>query len=550
MPLTDDETSASGIVRSPGIRARIVDTPAKDTTKRRLLYLGALAFVSTAFLLRAWLLVPASDDGVIGNVILERPYYSEYHAVYLPFFKPFTTALMPLRFVPYPASFALIALLHGLLIAASAYVTYLIARRHMPAHAAIGGGVIALYALFTLDPLPPMRPEGLLLLTILTIAYLADTWRLERESKYLLGAGALTGALALPMHTNASIAYLFLGFFALWHVRRLRLRDWVGLTGGLVISSLVGLVIVLAPHPSDLSTLLAQHAGDQHRFTFIVGEARRFTFLLRPAPLLPFVVFFGTVGLVALLRERGRISNEWSGFMQRYSTLLILGFAAFVALAFLPSAEWGYYLAYYLPVLAVLASLAYERGCPSLPVGVGVGCLVVGAICAEAVALFLLRDEMEAWVLTGLVYGAVAAVFLCVSWVSRRREWLAAALILGVVVRLGLMAADHEAHADVVAALRDRAAEVGGMVLAPPEFAWAFAGYEFHDVESPPPGIGVVAGPRGDLTEAGSSHSCTLIDIEPIPLNNFVSNRFRGGEKLWELATIACEDPPPDRSSG
>ena len=520
-----------------------MDAPAKDTTKRWLLYVGVLAFVCAAFLLRAWLLVPTSDDGVIANTILDTPYYSEYHELYVPFYKPFITALMPLRFVPHPASCALAALVHGLLIAASAYLTYLIARRHVPAHVAVGAGVIALYALFTLDPLPPMRPEGLLLLTILGVAYLADTWRLTGEAKYLLAAGALTGGLALPMHTNASIAYLFLALFALWHMRSLRLRDWALLVGGLAISSMVGLAILLTPSPSDLPALFADYADDGNRFTFIVGEVRRLTFLLRPAPLLPVVLFFGAVGLVALLRERGRISSEWFGFMQHYSTLLMLGFAAFVALALLPSAEWGYYLVYYLPVLAVFGSLAYERGCPSLPVGVGVGCLAVGAICAEAVALFLLRDEMEAWVLTGLVYGAVAAVFLCVSWVSRRREWLAAALILGVVVRLGLMAADHEAHAEVVAALRDRAAETGGMVLGPPELVWAFANYEFHDVESPPAGIGAVAAPRGDLTEVSSSDSCTFSDVEPIPLNSFVSNRFRGGEKLWELATIVCEDP-------
>ena len=104
--------------------------------------------------------------------------------------------------------------------------------------------------------------------------------------------------------------------------------------------------------------------------------------------------------------------------MQRYSTLLMLGLAVFIALALLPSAEWGHYLVYYIPVLAVFASLAYERGRPSLRAGVGVACLVVGAICIEAAALLFLREEeMEAWALTGLVAGGVAAVLLCISWV-------------------------------------------------------------------------------------------------------------------------------------
>lgn len=394
------------------------------STNRRL-YIGLLTLVCAALVLRAWLLVPTQDDGLIGNTILSKPYYSDFHEVYLPFFKPLITALMPLGLVPHPVAFALAAMVSALLIAASACLTYLIARRYAPTHVAVGAAIIAFYALFTLDPVPPMRPEGLLLLTVLAIVYLADTWRLKRDSRYLLVAAALTGALALPMHTNASIAYLFLALFALWHVRELQLRDWLCLVGGLAISSTAGLAIILVPSHSNLLTLLGEHAGEGFRFTFIVGEFRRFTFLLRPAPLLPVVLFFGTVGLVVLLRERARIAPELSGFVRRYPTLLMLGFATFFALAFLPSAEWGHYLPYYVPALAVFASVAYEHHRPSLGVGIAVGGLVVAAISMEAAALFLLRERMEAWVLAGLVYGWGAAVMLCVAWVSSRKEWLA-----------------------------------------------------------------------------------------------------------------------------
>ena len=327
----------------------------------------------------------------------------------------------------------------------------------------------------------------------------------------------------------------------------LKLRDWALLIGVLAISSVVGLAILLTPAPSHLPRLFAEYAGESNRFTFIVGEVRRFTFLLRPAPLLPAVLFFGAVGLAVLARERGRIGAEWTGFVQRYATLLMLGFAAFSALAILPSAEWGNYLVYYVPVLAIFAYLAYENGRPSLRVGVGVGCLVVAAICVEAVALFLLREDIEAWVLAGLAYGVVAAVLLCVSWVSGRRAWLAAALILGVIVRLGLMAADHEAHADVVAALRGRATETGGMVLGPPELGWAFARDEFHPIdhnwnESPPAGKGAVATREG-FAKPGWRDSCTFSDIKLVPTSSFVSNRFRGRAKLWEVSSIACEEP-------
>ena len=541
------QSSAAGSVQ------RVVDSVGSrnalaEGSNNRRLYIGLLTFVCAVFLLRAWFLIPTHDDGVIGNTVLGTPYYSEYHELYVPFYKPLITALMPVRFVSHPASFALVVLIHGLIMGASAYVTYLIARRYVPTQVAIGSGAIALYVLFTLDPLPPMRPEGLLLLTVLVVVYLADTWRLKREAKYLLAAGALTGSLALPMHTNASIAYLFLAFFALWHVRSLGSRDWACLVGALVISSIVGLAILLAPAPSDLPKLFAEYAAERHRFTFIVGEVRRFTFLLRPSPLLPVVLFFGTVGLVVLLRERARIAPELSGFVRRYPTLLMLGFATFFALAFLPSAEWGHYLPYYVPALAVFASVAYEHHRPSLGVGIAVGGLVVAAISMEAAALYLLREQMEAWVLTGLASGAIAGVLLCVSWVSGRREWLAAALILGVIIRLGLMAADHEAHSDIVDAIRARSAEVGGMVLGPPELIWAFARDEFHPVEHdwnevPPAGTGIAA-TRERSTNPDWHERCIFNDIEPIPMSSFVSNRFRGGlGHQWEISTIVCEDP-------
>ena len=85
----------------------------------------------------------------------------------------------------------------------------------------------------------------------------------------------------------------------------------------LAISSVVGLAILLTPAPSHLPRLFAEYAGENNRFTFIVGEVRRFTFLLRPAPLLPAVLFFGAVGLAVLARERGRIGAEWIGLVKR-----------------------------------------------------------------------------------------------------------------------------------------------------------------------------------------------------------------------------------------
>ena len=131
---------------------------------------------------------------------------------------------MPLRFVPHP----------DILRAGRPVPRFALGRiglRHLPycppprtrTHVAVGRGSNRSLRAVHPRSAPSDAPRGALLLTILTVVYLADTWRLERKSRYLLAAGALTGALALPMHTNASIAYLFLAVFALWHVRSLKI---------------------------------------------------------------------------------------------------------------------------------------------------------------------------------------------------------------------------------------------------------------------------------------------------------------------------------------
>ena len=431
-------------------------------TNERRVYVALLVFIGAAFALRVWLALPFTDDGLIGSTILGKPYYSEYHRLYTPYYMPWETALMPARLLPYPASFAWAMAMQTLAFAASAWLTYLLARRYLSPRAAALAGVITVYVLFLQEVRPPARPEPLLLLSLTGAAYLADTWRVTGKTRYLAGAAAVAGVFALPRHTNATVVYIFLGLFALWHWRRMSGRDRAIFFGTLAAASLAGLTVFLAPSPSAVIALFSEYAGDRGRYTFLLGEAERFAFLLRPAPMLSVSLFFGLVALWALWRERHGVIAKSTEFARRYSTIVMLGLAAFTALVLLPSSTWSMYLVYYLPVLAVFAALAYERELASRRVALTAGGLMLAAVGVEWAALSALRDPVEAWILAGLAAGAAAAALFCASWASGRREWLAAALVLLVALRLGLTAADHNAYNNVVAAARARAAEIGG----------------------------------------------------------------------------------------
>ena len=510
---------------------------------------------SIALIAYALLATPLHDDGFNANLIITSPFYSDYFELYIPFFKPIVAILLPVRYFPYPLSFAAASLFHVLTMAAISYLTFLVARRYIPANAAALASIITLYALFTHETFMPTRPESLLLITFLGIVYLCDTWRLTGRARYLLIAATLAGVLALPMHTNASIAYIYLALFTLWQWRQLSVQDRTKSAVTLVSASLLGIVIVLIPNPSDLIDLLTEYSGENQRFTFIAGEIRRFTFFLRPHLMLPIVLFFGTVGLTAIARRIVTDSTPTKSytlmFTRRYAGILIYGLAALVGLALLPSAEWPHYLVFYVPVLAIFAALAYRQEPPGLRIGLLGSAIIIAAILAELIILTSLRDDLEAWIITSLLFGIPIAALLSISWLRRDRRWLIAALALGMVVRLGLMSADYYAYNHIENIARERATNVGAdTIMAPPQLNWAFARDDFIAItylseDAPDIQFGLVALPRiwyRDRWLDIASESCEFGAPEPIDLNSFVSNKLR--ETQWETMTIECAQAP------
>ena len=520
-------------------------------TENRFPKLFGVAFVCVALLVYAVVATPHYDDGFNAAPIIGVPFYSDYFQLYVPFFKPLTAILLPVRYLPYPLSFAVAALIHVSLMAAASYLTFLIARRYVQTKTATLAAFITLYVLFMHESFMPTRPEGVLLLTFLAIVYLSDTWRFTSQMRYLLAAAVLTGVLALPMHANASIAYIYLALFTLWQRSRLTIQDWTKLVTTLVGASLLGVAVLLIPDPLALVNLLTKYSGESQRFTFFLGEIRRFMFFLRPYPLLPIVLFFGTVGLTATFTRMFTNSIPLQSyvlqFARRYAGILIFVLSVLIGLAFLPSAEWPHYLVYYAPPLSILAALAYWQRRPRLWAALAMCALVMAAIALELIALAILRDNLEAWIITSLLFGLAIAALLGVSWISGRRSWLVAALMLGAIVRLGLMSADYQAYGHIAHTVQERAIEVDAeTIMGPPQLNWAFAKDHFIAITSisdDAPGLefGLVALPQNwyrDKWLGIASESCEFGEAKPIVLSSFVSNKLR--ETEWETMTIEC----------
>ena len=512
-----------------------------------------LALAAAALLAWAALAVPEFDDGLDGHMVLDSPpYYSEPHGLYFPFYKPHTTALLPLRLVSHPWGFMLAAMLHAALIAAAAWLTYKVARRYAAPNVATLAGLLTLFALTATANFPAIRPEAILIATLMGVVYLCDTWRLDGNPKHLVFACVLAGALGLPTHSNASIIYIYLALFAIWQRNRLTRRDWVVAIGTLTASSLVGLAIVLVPHPSHLFELLRQLGVDGQRYTFVMGEIRRFLFLARPAPLLSLAMFLGLAGLAAIALERPTL-RQVRCVARRYWGVLIVALSVFVGLAVVPAAEWVSYVYFYFPALCILGALAYHR-CPPLWVSVAAGVVMLAVIALEVPIITAMRGGLREWMVVGLVYSAIATPLLCWSWYKGDRRWLFAALALGFVVVVGLRYADRVAFDDISEAIRETAEEVGAReVIAIPHFIWVFnrseydyvtMPYQSHETPALTNAVVVLSGHsyvRGWLARA--NEVCDIEERRRVPVSGFAQNKLRGESDYWTIGMITCHEP-------
>ena len=162
----------------------------------------------------------------------------------------------------------------------------------------------------------------------------------EQAAGYLFLAAGITGVVALPIHTNASILYIYLGL-VLWFYRRLlSCRDGLLAVVTLAVSTAMGIAIVLFPEPDSSLRFIRDISSDGYRLTFVLSEVER---VLRGAAnnvhAYPTLFFVGVA--VALLGRRWRTAaGACSRLVEENLPLALYPIAVFAALAFLPSAPW------------------------------------------------------------------------------------------------------------------------------------------------------------------------------------------------------------------
>ena len=438
-----------------------------------------LGLAAAVLLIKAVIAVPTWDDEVwSSHVVGPQPYYNDYVGLQMPILKPMVTVQLPARLVHYPWNFLYVSLLKTALIVAAAWLTYRVALRYVGRDAATVAGALTLFLLAVHVWTVPARPEAWLLTVLLAVVYLCDTWRLTGRAVYLAAACAIAGVLGLPMHTNASIIYIYLALFALWQRRRLTRRDWVAGVGALTVSSLAGLAILLLPQPGALFDLLGAYEGRAENIPVVREFERwsRYATSIAFEPLFPMSVVFGATGIVAIATLR----PGWAGvrgFARRYAGLLLIALAAFIGLGLLPSAPWTQYAVFYFPTLTVLAALAYGyrpatgRGAVAcwFAVVVATGALAIGLRVLWGVGVGLLT-------LTMLAYCTFLAAILCAAWLTRRRELLACAVVVAVLCSFALSAERYLSYQYEEREYR-RLAQVHQVdVIYADRLAWAFTG--------------------------------------------------------------------------
>ena len=446
---------------------------------KRPLFLLAAA----GLLLRAAIATPTSDDGHnYFHIIGPPPYYSDYFRMYLPIYKPLTTIQMPARFMPYPWSFLYVSLLHTVVMAAGAYLTYRVSLRYAPKAAAAVAGGLTFLLMDLHEWISPTRPEPWLLAVLMGVVYLCDTWRLRGGGK-LVAACAVTGILALPMHTNASIIYLYLGLFALWQRHRLTRHDCAIAAAALTAASLVGLAMLLIPKPALLFDLLSMFSH-RSRFTFILSEFHRWSRLawaINFDPLFTLSVFFGMTGIAAVATLRPTLASI-RAFVSQYAGILIVALAAFIGLVLLVSASWTQYIAYYLPSLTLMAALAYGRRPSSR---LAMTAYALAAIVATGALIIGIRlrwgDGLNALTLAVLAHAALLGALLCAGWLTRMRTFLACAVLVALLASTALSAERYLSFRSPIEDYRAMAREFGvDTIYAYDELGWVFTGSPAH----------------------------------------------------------------------
>ncbi|NWG00634.1 MAG: glycosyltransferase family 39 protein [Thermoanaerobaculaceae bacterium] len=496
----------------------------------------------------AALLTPNMDDGVnashIANSAAGRWFVNDVFGTPFPFQK-LQTVLAALLWRIWPATFWPLATFQGILVLASCLLFYATARRTAPLPTARTATALLATYLLTHNWLAPTRPEMVLLTVGLAVLGLCQRFDHQPRPVYLLVAAALVGLVAVSTHPNAAVVLAFLLLFLLARRRRIGGRTLRLVAAVLLVASVMGLATVFAPDPAGTLRFLAKIRGDGERFSFVLGEAYRFSFLFR------FLHYrYLSLLLLGVALARFTAGPLRTVLAEARATLGLFGLwavAVFATFAVFPAARWSAYVVLHLPWFALAAAGQWHGAPPqgwrrALPFAL-LAAASLGTVAINASAR--LPDLFDLAKYACLLLPPLVAALL---WARGSVRALWPVLALAFAFKLGLAAADLRAAqgaADFLRQHRLPAVVDAALVWTP--------GVVVHSLRvpantlSPPPRLALVAAAEQPLLERWlAASSCRVSAFgalaEPLPAR-FISPWYRG-LTWYELACAPPEAHP------
>lgn len=313
-------------------------------------------------ILYSWFLTPNYDDGFnayfIRNTIdFENSFYSEYFKMRFPVMKlPVIIIAMGFTYL-FPTSFMLPAMLGAILSVVCSCLAYKIVRFYSDRSQALFCSILFLYGLVTHHWVSPTRFELWLLVAFLWIMYLSESYLRDQRLSKLVQIAFIVGVIGLPLHSNASMLYVFLILYIVFNKSLFSFRNIIIFGALTILFSGLGLLIVLIPDPAESVEFFKMMSieGGQRSIPNIFNLGR-FLYFLQHDYYKYLSVFFIMLGIVSLFINQQYSWDLLSSKVRIYQNILLFSASALISIEFLPAARWPVYFVYYLFPLSFLCT--------------------------------------------------------------------------------------------------------------------------------------------------------------------------------------------------
>lgn len=335
----------------------IIKMSRKEALNR--IFWAVIAFVCV---LHGYLLIPNYDDGqyfyqIYNTMGFYNPFYNDYFGQHFHFMKPTTILYALLYSISGNPSFRLIALIQSVEIFVCTWLVYLCARRYASEEVSKAGILMFLYLVLAHYWLTPTRPETTVLLCSIAVFWLCECFSSTNKANYLVIASAIVFLVAIPMHTNGSIPFIYLILYTLTRRYQLSRIAFIKLGVFSAVFAALGFAILVYPNISSFAESLALFSYDSNRFDMFLGEYQRVKWFVRHYNYFPLVVFVVSVFCGCLLHGYRQVTLT---SLKKYLNLILFLLAVLLGLGVLPSATHGIYMVYYYLPLILGFSIAFN----------------------------------------------------------------------------------------------------------------------------------------------------------------------------------------------